>query len=220
MITHERQDYIKVIYKLEQEESPARTTTIAKALGVEPASVTGIIKRLSELELVDYEPYKGVTLTEEGRKIALEVIRNHRLIELYLIEALGYSWDEVHDEAERLEHVVSEKFQERIAAVLGYPEIDPHGEPIPTKDGQIAETSNLCLGDLKDGQTGTIQRVDDSDPGLLRYLGELGLRPGAEVHIKSVAPYGGPITITVDGSEHAIGPQAAASIFIEPPEAI
>lgn len=215
MITQEREDYLKTIYKLQQDESPVRTTSIAKALGIEPPSVTGVIKRLGELNLVNYEPYKGVTLTEAGEKIALEVIRHHRLVELYLIEALGYSWDEVHEEAEQLEHVVSDLFEERIAAALGHPEVDPHGAPIPTKDGKIAKDTGHLLSNLSEGQTGVVAQVNDDDPGLLRYLGSLGVVPGASVAVLAVAPYGGPISIKVEDETHDLGPEAAAHVLVE-----
>jgi DtxR family Mn-dependent transcriptional regulator len=214
MITREREDYLKTIYKLQHEESPVRTTSIAKALGVEPASVTGVVKRLAELDYVQHEPYHGVTLTKSGEKIALDVIRNHRLIELYLIQSLGYSWDEVHDEAERLEHAVSTRFIERIAALLGNPEIDPHGSPIPTRDGRIASASSLRLSEMRQGQRGVIASVDDDDPGLLRYLATLDIRPGNPVTVLEVAPYGGSISVRVGDREHALGPQAAAQVFV------
>lgn len=214
MITREREDYLKTIYKLQQDESPVRTTAIAKALGVEPASVTGVIKRLAELEYVRHEPYHGVTLTASGERVALDVIRNHRLIELYLIEALGYSWDEVHDEAERLEHAVSSVFIERISAALGYPEIDPHGAPIPNQDGTIAPRTGLRLSEMESGQRGKVARVSDDDPGLLRYLAGLGIRPGVEVLLINVEPYGGPFRVQIGQSSHTLGPQAAAQIYI------
>ncbi len=214
MITREREDYLKTIYNLQQEDSPVRTTSIARALGVKPASVTGVIKRLAGLGYVQHEPYRGVTLTASGEKIALEVIRNHRLIELYLIGSLGYSWDEVHEEAERLEHAVSPRFIERIAALLGYPEIDPHGSPIPTQDGHVAHGSGLRLSELETGQHGTVERVSDDDPGLLRYLAGLGLRPGVRLTVLETPPYGGSIRIQVGDDEHHIGPQAALHIFV------
>ncbi|HEC23583.1 MAG TPA: metal-dependent transcriptional regulator, partial [Chloroflexi bacterium] len=206
IITQEREDYLKTIYELELEESPVRTTIIAKALGVEPASVTGIIKRLAELGLANHQPYRGVTLTEEGRKAALRVIRRHRLVELYLIKALGYSWDEVHEEAEKLEHAVSDLFIERIAAALGHPQIDPHGAPIPTEEGEIAAPSGHALSTLTAGQEGRITRVNDNDPDLLRYLADLSIRPGAEIKVCEIEPYGGPIRVLVDGEEqHDLG---------------
>lgn len=215
VLTKEREDYIKAIYQLQQGESPVRTTSIAKALGVEPASVTGVIKRLAELNLVVYQRYKGVTLTPQGEKIALEVIRHHRLIELYLMEALGYSWDEVHEEAEELEHAVSPRFIERVAAALDHPATDPHGAPIPTKDGHIGPQTGRRLSELSTGERGAIARVDDDDPDLLRYLGNLGIRPGAEIEVLDVAPPGGPIRVGVGGEQHTLGAQAAAHVFIE-----
>lgn len=214
-ITKEREDYLKTIYHLQHEENPVRTTTIARALGVEPASVTGVIKRLSELNLLYYEPYKGVSLTDDGRRIALEVIRHHRLIELYLIEKLGYSWDEVHDEAERLEHAVSPLFIERISTAMGNPEIDPHGSPIPTKDGQISPRAGIALSELTVGQGGRVARVNDEDPDLLRYLGDLGMVPQVDLVVLEVAPFGGPIRVKVGGREQSLGPEAAANVFIE-----
>ncbi|MEJ2148392.1 MAG: metal-dependent transcriptional regulator [Chloroflexota bacterium] len=215
MITQEREDYLKTIYKIELEESPVRTTAIAKALGVEPASVTGVIKRLAELDLLEHQPYKGVTLTPSGRKVALSVIRRHRLVELYLTQSLGYSWDEVHDEAERLEHAVSDKFIERIATILGHPASDPHGAPIPTKDGTIAPRVGHPLSTLVAGQSGMVERVSDDDPALLRYLSTLGIQPGSAVRVRDVAPYGGPIHVRIDDNEHDIGIEAASHVFIE-----
>lgn len=214
-ITKEREDYLKAVYHLQHEKTPVRTTAIARALGVEPASVTGVIKRLAELNLLDYQRYRGVTLTRQGEKIALDVIRHHRLIELYLIHALGYTWDEVHEEAERLEHVVSPTFIERIDAALGYPEIDPHGAPIPTEDGQIEPQAGRALSSLTAGQGGRVAQVDDDDSGLLRYLGELGIRPGSEVTVLEIAPYGGPIRIKVDQEIQVLGPEAASHVFVQ-----
>lgn len=214
MITKEREDYLKTIYTLQRVSSPVRTTDIAKALGVEPASVTGVIKRLAELELLNYEPYKGVSLSENGLKVALEIIRHHRLIELYLVKALEYSWDEVHEEAERLEHAVSELFIERIEAALGYPEFDPHGSPIPAKDGTIEPRDERPLAMLEVGNQGIITRVMDEDPHLLRYLDDLGVKPGESVEVNEIVPYGGPIHLTIAGKEHSIGKEAAMQVFV------
>ncbi len=214
MRTKGREDYLKTIYSLQRVSSPVRTTDIARALGVEPASVTGVIKRLAQLDLLEYAPYKGVILTDKGMKVALEVIRSHRLIELYLVEALGYTWDEVHEEAERLEHAVSPRFIARIEAALGYPETDPHGAPIPTEDGTIQPRSENPLSSLKASESGTITRVTDEDPGLLRYLDSLGIRPGEQVTVLSVAPYGGPIQLLIGETEHNIGREAAMQIFV------
>lgn len=213
-MTREREDYLKTVYHLQSVDAPVRTTVLARAMGVEPASVTGAIKRLAELGLLQYEPYRGVTLTEDGEKVALEIIRHHRLIELYLIEALGYSWDEVHDEAERLEHAVSPLFVARIDRALGYPEIDPHGAPIPTQDGQIEVHTGARLSEMAAGEGGQVTEVDDSDPDLLRYLGGLGIRPGAPIAVLEVAPFGGPIRVSVGAKEHALGPDAAFHVFV------
>nr|MBN1228793.1 metal-dependent transcriptional regulator [Anaerolineae bacterium] len=214
-ISKEREDYIKTIYHLQQDESPVRTTTIARAMKVEPASVTGVIKRLAELGYLDHQPYKGVSLTELGEKIALEVIRHHRLIELYLIEALGYEWDEVHDEAERLEHAVSFKFIERIEKALGNPAIDPHGDPIPTQDGRIEPLTGHPLSQLAVGDTGQVARINDDDAELLRYLGSMGIRPGASIEVLAIAPFHGPIDLLIDHVRCALGPEAAANVFVE-----
>ncbi|MGF1505279.1 MAG: metal-dependent transcriptional regulator [Anaerolineae bacterium] len=215
MITKEREDYLKAIYHLQKDESPVRTTTIAREMGVKPASVTGAIQRMAEHGFLDYQERKGVTLTEEGRRIALEVMRHHRLIELYLIEALGYSWDEVHDEAERLEHAVSPLFIERIAAALGHPTIDPHGAPIPTADGEIPPLSRDKLSEAKPGTVGTIARVNDQDPELLRYLADMDIRPGMQVTVLEVKPFGGPVHIQVNDATHAVGLQAAENIYLK-----
>lgn len=215
MITLEREDYLKTIYSLQEDESPVRTTAIARALNVEPASVTGVIKRLAELEYLHHEPYKGVTLTEAGRRVALKVIRRHRLIELYLIEALGYSWDEVHDEAERLEHAVSELFIERISAALGNPEIDPHGAPIPTAEGMVAARTERQLSSLTVGQQGIISQVNDQDPNLLRDLANIGVRPGVKVMVSEIIAIDGPIDIKIDGMTQTITLEAAQEVFVQ-----
>ena len=219
MITHERQDYLKTIYKLQPQESPVRTTSIAAALGVEPGSVTGVIKRLADLKLVNYERYRGVTLTDAGEKIALEVIRHHRLLELYLMEALGYKWDEVDAEAEKLEHVISERFEERIAAMLGHPEIDPHGSPIPSKEGIIQPRRGIPLSDVNSGQRATVRRVEDDNPELLRYLEKLGLLPDAALRVVEVAPFGGPVHVMIGDRKHALGADVANQIFVTLEEA-
>lgn len=214
MITHEREDYLKTIYKLQSQESPVRTTAIAEAMGVEPGSVTGVIKRLADLKLLNYERYRGVTLTKAGEKVALEVIRHHRLLELYLIEALGYSWDEVDAEAEKLEHVISEQFEERIAVLLGHPELDPHGAPIPSPEGVVQPHAGVPLSDLEAGQEAIICRVEDDDPDLLRYLAELDLLPQTVLRVVEVAPFGGPVHVMVGDTEHALGADVAAQIFV------
>ncbi len=212
--SHQIEDYLKTIYLLQQRTGGASTNAIARALSVKPASVTGMIKKLAEMKLVDHAPYQGATLTPAGEKIALEVIRHHRLIELFLIEALGYSWDEVHAEADRLEHVISEDFEERVAARLGYPLVDPHGDPIPTKDGCLETTQQKRLIDLDCGESAHIVRITDTNPELLRYAAGLQLRPQARVTLVEAEPFGGSLHVQVGKTEHTIGRELAANIFV------
>jgi len=210
------EDYLKTIYMLAQKESPVSTSRIAEARDVKPASVTSMIQRLAKLNMVEYEKHYGVILTKSGEKLALEVIRHHRLIELYLIEALGFTWDEVHEQADILEHVISEKLEERIAAALNYPLFDPHGDPIPTKEGQITKVDARPLASVKADSKVSVKRIlDDSNSELLRYLADLGLVPGAKVNIVEVAPFQGPLTIEVDGQQKVIGRKVASTILVE-----
>lgn len=210
------EDYVKTIYTLAQEESPVSTSRIAVARSVKPASATSMIQRLAKLNLVNYEKHYGVTLTEAGEKLALEVIRHHRLLELYLMEALGFRWDEVHEQADILEHVISEKLEERIAAALNYPEFDPHGDPIPARDGTMAFVDTRALSEVTVGARVRISRIlDDSNSEVLRYLAGLGLVPGAEVNMIAVAPFHGPLTIEIGQQRHAIGPNLARLILTE-----
>lgn len=210
------EDYLKTIYTLSEEESPVSTSRIAEARQVKPASVTSMIQRLAKLNLVDYEKHYGVTLSEAGRQIALEVIRHHRLIELYLMEALGFRWDEVHEQADILEHVISEKLEERIAAALDHPTHDPHGDPIPAKDGTIVQRDVRPLATLAPGAKARVARVvDDANTEMLRYLEELGLLPGAVVRIQEAAPFDGPLTLEVDEKEAIIGFNAAGAVLVE-----
>jgi DtxR family Mn-dependent transcriptional regulator len=209
------EDYLKTIYGLEQEKSPVSTSRIAAAREVKPGSATSMVQRLHKLNLVNYEKHYGVTLTDAGRDIALEVIRHHRLVELYLIEALGFSWDEVHEQADLLEHVISEKLEERIAAALNYPEFDPHGDPIPGKDGQVADVQTLPLSELRPGARATVSRIpDDADGELLRYLGALGLTPGQVLVVREVAPFDGPLTLEVDGERQIVGRRVAGAVLV------
>ena len=210
------EDYLKTIYTLAQEESPVSTSRIADAREVKPASATSMIKRLANLKMVDYEKHYGVTLTPSGEKLALEVIRHHRLIELYLMEALGFSWDEVHEQADILEHVISEKLEERIAAALNYPEFDPHGDPIPAKDGSIIAIDVELLSAVPSGSTVWVRRIiDDANSELLRYLAEMGLTPGTAVTVQSVAPFEGPLTLLIADETRVIGRNVAASVLVE-----
>jgi DtxR family transcriptional regulator, Mn-dependent transcriptional regulator len=211
------EDYAKAIYGLQRyEEGPVTTTALAERLGVAPSSVTAMLKRLDELGLVRYEPYHGVTLTAAGEKVALEVIRHHRLIEAFLADALGMPWDRVHDEAEVLEHYISEDLERRIAEALGDPELDPHGDPIPTADLDLAADRTAALAELAAGDGGVFARVSDSDPAMLRHLAGLGIRPGARVAVLGADPFGGPLRVEVGGRQHALGAELAAKMRIEP----
>jgi DtxR family Mn-dependent transcriptional regulator len=208
------EDYLKTIYQIQYEQGKVATTVLAERLGVAPASVTGMIKKLADMHLVVHEPYQGVMLTEAGQKIALEVLRHHRLIELFLAEALGVPWDQVHEEANKIEHVLSEDLENRMDALLGHPTTDPHGAPIPARDGSIDQPDCVPLADLKPGQTALVAEVSDHDAALLRYLGELGLYPKVKVRVIAVAPFDGPLTIRVGEGEHALGREAASLIFM------
>jgi len=208
------EDYLKTIFTLEAEGNKATTTQIADALDVSSASATNMVKRLSKMGLVDYESYKGASLTSSGKKIALEIVRHHRLLELYLLEVMGYSWDEVHEEAEKLEHHISERFEDKIAKLLDDPTHDPHGDPIPTKDGLMPEMDAEPLIDAEANHEYIVNRVKDQDPELLRYLEKIGLLPGVKVTIKEKAPFNGPITLLIEDTEQAIGNDVARNIFV------
>jgi DtxR family Mn-dependent transcriptional regulator len=214
MISEAIQDYLKGIYHLEERDGSASTSALAAAMGVAAPSVTGMVKRLAALHLVDHTPYQGVALTPAGRKIALEVIRHHRLLELYLAETLGYSWDRVHEEAERLEHVISEELEEKIFEALGRPVRDPHGEPIPSRDGDVEVRELERLSDLEVGAGGIIGQVSETTPEILRYLGDRGLVPDTAVAVQEKAPFDGPITIRAGAATHVLGRQLASHIRI------
>ena len=208
------EDYLKVIYKLQTNDQKVTTSAIAERLGVVPASVTNMIKQLDQMRLLTHTRYQGVELTPLGEKVALEVIRHHRLLELYLTEVLGFSWDKVDAEAETLEHFISEELEERLAVALGHPTHDPHGDPIPSKDGTIEESHHDALSDVESGQSAIIRRVSDRDPEVLRYLSSLGLTPQTHVTILSKAPFGGPLMIDVGGEQHAISRELASLIRV------
>jgi DtxR family Mn-dependent transcriptional regulator len=220
MLTQADEDYLKVIYQLGQEQpgQPVTTQAIAARMNVQPASVTNMMKKLAHLRLLEHTPYRGVELTPAGQKAALEVIRHHRLMELYLSEVLGLPWDKVHAEAERLEHVLSDELEDRIAAKLGYPTTDPHGDPIPTKEGVIQETPAVRLADLPAGAGAVVRRVPDRDPALLRYLGDIGLVPEARIDVLEILPFDGPIVVRVGaaGTPQYLGRELAAAIRVEP----
>jgi DtxR family transcriptional regulator, Mn-dependent transcriptional regulator len=209
------EDYAKAIYALtRQGGEPVGTSALAVRLGVSPGTATAMIKRLAELGIAEHEPYRGVRLTAAGERVALEVVRHHRLIEAYLAEALGMPWDRVHDEAEVLEHYISEDLEERIAAALGNPSRDPHGDPIPDRALAIADVGGVALAELAPDEGGVFSRVSDSDPRMLRYLAERGIRPGATVMVRDHEPFGGALMILVDGTSHAIGVELAKRMLI------
>jgi DtxR family Mn-dependent transcriptional regulator len=218
-LTHAVEDYLKTIFEITTTSDRASTKQIADALEVSPASVTGMLQKLADTDppLVEYQKHRGVVLTTDGEKIALEILRHHRLLELFLHQILGYKWDEVHAEADRLEHVISESFEEKIAQALGNPRHDPHGDPIPTRDLRMPDSPSTRLFDLRPGQTATIQRARDTDAKLLRYLSELGLIPNAEVTVLDFSPFDENLTLRVaaDPSELVLGPQITRQIFVE-----
>lgn len=213
------QDYLKHIYTLQHEVGRATTQAIADRLGVKAASVTAMIKHLADDAdgaLVTHTPYHGVALTARGEAIALEVLRHHRLLELYLAEQLDVPWDQVHAEAERLEHVISEDLEERIAAKLGQPTRDPHGDPIPSREGSVAPSDDRPLADATAGVDTVVTRVPDGEPALLQYLATVGLVPGATVSVVEVAPYGGVLTVRIGDSDRVIGYGLARRVLVRP----
>jgi DtxR family transcriptional regulator, Mn-dependent transcriptional regulator len=215
------QEYLKQIYLLLEDEGRATTQMLAERLGVKPPSVTAMIKRLADDEggpLVRHTPYHGVELTERGVAVALEMLRHHRLIELFLSELLGVPWDRVHEEADRLEHVLSEDLEERIAAKLGNPTVDPHGDPIPSRDGVITARELLRLTELTPGTGGVVARIEQQEGPVLQYLASLGLVLGETVTLQSIAPFGGVVTVGVGSSEavHALGGDLARHILMAP----
>jgi len=210
------EDYLKAIYTIGRGTGAAATNEIAQRLALAPASVSGMVRRLADQGLLAYERYHGVKLTETGRRAALRTLRRHRVIEAYLAQALGYPWDRVHAEAERLEHAASDELVDRMAATMGEPEVDPHGAPIPTRDGAVDETEYTSLADLAVGMQGVVVRVTDEDPAMLRYLAELSVVPGKRVTVKSRAPYSGPITLGIGRQEVSVGPALAAHVLTAP----
>jgi DtxR family transcriptional regulator, Mn-dependent transcriptional regulator len=209
------EDYAKALHALAKRcDGPVTTSALAERLGVSPGSVTAMLKRMGEMGLVDHEPYRGALLTPEGERVALEVIRHHRLLESYLTEVLGMPWDRVHDEAEVLEHYISEELEERIAAALGDPARDPHGDPIPDRELTVASEHGVPLTELEPGGVGTLSRVSDSDPEMLRFLAERGIRPGSRLVVGEREPFGGSVEIEVDGEPHAIGSDLARRMVI------
>jgi DtxR family Mn-dependent transcriptional regulator len=210
------EDYLKAIHQIAETTGEAVSTQeIADRLHVSTASVTGMVKRLDAMQLVTHQPYHGVALTGRGTTVALEVLRHHRLLELYLVEALGMRWDEVHAEADRLEHHISEGLEDRIAAKLGQPRLDPHGDPIPARDGSMVEVSTIPLAVVEEGASVAIARVSDRSSDLLQYLAERGLRPGATVAVVARDELAGVIALEVEGTRHTLALPVAATIQVE-----
>lgn len=218
-LTHVIEDYLKTIYDLTASKERASTNQIAERMGVTPASVTNMIQKLSTTKppLLDYRKHRGVKLTPDGEKVALEIIRHHRLLEVFLLQTLGYSWDEVHEEADRLEHVISEAMEERIAISLGNPRLDPHGDPIPTRELHLPETSEVDLSQLRPTQEAVVHRVRDSDPELLRYLSELGIKPDARLKVLDYSPFDNNLRVKMEKREEPVvlGPQVTSQVFVE-----
>jgi DtxR family transcriptional regulator, Mn-dependent transcriptional regulator len=212
------EDYCKAIFTLQaRHEEPVSTNSLAQRLEITPGSVSAMLRKLGELQLIEHLPYRGVRLTERGRRIALEVIRHHRLLELFLAETLQMPWDRVHAEAEVLEHVISEELEELIAAKLGDPTLDPHGDPIPSADLQLRERETHSLESLQPGDSGVFVRVSDSDPEMLRYLAQHGISPGERLEVIDRQPFGGPLFMRFGehGSEHTIGGRLARAMRVE-----
>ncbi|HXW96329.1 MAG TPA: metal-dependent transcriptional regulator [Gemmatimonadales bacterium] len=217
-LTRSVEDYLKAIYRISLKGEPATTSEIAEHLELAPPSVSGMIKRLSELGLLEHEPYRGVQLTAEGRRLALRMVRRHRILEAYLVGFLGYGWELVHEEAERLEHAVSDVLIERMAAALGDPHFDPHGDPIPAADGSIAELVYTPLTEIPIGETVEIRQADTSHPDRLRYIASFGLTPGARATIEDRQPFHGPVTVRVQGARHVLGDEIARLLLCARPE--
>jgi DtxR family transcriptional regulator, Mn-dependent transcriptional regulator len=212
------EDYLKVIYHLSSEGGFATTSDIASMLAVAPPSVSGMVKRLSETGLIEHVPYRGVQLTAQGRRAALRMIRRHRILEVYLTEQLGYDWDDVHQEAERLEHAVSDELIERMARALGDPHYDPHGAPIPTVEGEIEETELMSLADVAVGAVVEVRQVEDTDSARLRYLAEQGLTPGTRLTVTERQPFNGPTIVRLGEEIRVVGQELARALFCRPVE--
>lgn len=210
------EDYLKAVYRIRETGSPVTTQLLAEELGVTGPSVTNMVKRLHDLKLLEHTRYQGVELTESGEKIALEVIRHHRLLELYLAESLGFGWDEVHAEAEKLEHHVSEDLEARMDSALGFPTRDPHGDPIPTREGVVDAEESILLFDAEPGTRVIVARVSDRDPEQLRYLARLGMVPGATIEVTERLPFDEVLRVSIDGTDQVVGKQLGASVSVIP----
>jgi DtxR family Mn-dependent transcriptional regulator len=212
--TRSQEDYLKALYLLNGHEHPIPTRDLAQRLGISSPSVSEMVTRLSAQGLVEHDRYRGQQLTREGRKVALELIRHHRLLEMFLVQVLGYSWDEVHDEADRLEHVISERMEERIFELLGHPQLDPHGHVIPTVTGKVRSVSNRSLSECQAGEKVVVHDVSDDDPGKLREIGRRGLRPGTRIDVVAGSEFEGPIEIKVKGRRESVPLGLARAMFV------
>jgi DtxR family Mn-dependent transcriptional regulator len=212
--TRSVEDYLKAIYDLSRATGDASPSAVAARLAVARASVSAMVRRLTDQGLVAHEPYRGLRLTREGRAVALQLLRRHRVLEAYLVTALGYGWDRVHDEAERLEHSVSDELINRMAAAIGEPTADPHGAPIPTARGTLTEPAYRSLGELAVGEEARIAHVEDDDGGILRYLASLRLIPGARVRYLGREPFGGSLAIRVGSRTRRVTPSLAGRVFV------
>lgn len=215
MATQSIEDYIKAIFQLSQLGAAVQTSALAERLDVRPASVSNMLRRLASLALIEYEPYHGALLTRTGEKLARHMVRRHRLIERFLTVFLDYPWEEVHKEAERLEHAVSPRFVEALDRLLENPSTDPHGAPIPARDGTMKEAAYPSLAELGQGERAMVRRVKENDAGLLRYLREVGIRPDVEIRVLDRAEHDGTVTICLDGRTCHLGESAASGVFVE-----
>ena len=208
------EDFLKAVYLLQQEQDRVQTSVLAEALNITAPSTTEMAKKLAKANLVVHEPYRGIRLTPAGEHVALEIVRNHRLLELFLVQALGYSWDEVHEEAERLEHAVSDRLIQRITEYLGNPRYDPHGDPIPGPTGELTRRELTPLSEWPVGEKGVVARLRDQAPEMLRYLAGKGLVVGAEIQMIKADPFDGPITLMVNSSQQVIGAKVAHYVLV------
>jgi DtxR family Mn-dependent transcriptional regulator len=213
--TRSQQDYLKALYKLHGDSRPVPTRELAQRLGISSPSVSEMVTRLTAQGLVEHDRYRGQQLTREGRKVALELVRHHRLLEMFLVQVLGYSWDEVHEEAERLEHVISERMEQRIFELLGRPELDPHGHAIPTLAGKVRPVSERPLSECRAGERVIVQGVSDDDPARLRELERRGLLPGTHVEVVAESAYEGPIEVRMKGRRVSVPLGLARALFVE-----
>jgi DtxR family transcriptional regulator, Mn-dependent transcriptional regulator len=215
MMNRSTEDYLKSIYHLQSGNDPVATSVLAKRLGIGDGSVTAMVKKLSAKRFIRYEPYRGVTLTETGRRVALKMMRRHRLWEMFLVKFLVYTWDEVHEEAERFEHVISDEMERRLDRILGYPKTDPHGDPIPSAEGKLDLPVYTALGECRVGDRVEILRVSDRDPEILQHAAKLGLALNKKITVREKLQFDGSMVVAIGGKRHFISPAVANSIFVQ-----